>query len=634
MSVRFLLMNQQQYMRELSCEMNGDEKLQKIEDAVSRGDLDALNQLLQDKEILENITFNHNCVLRLAAENGHIKIVDRLLQIPDVMKNANASGLDKNEEIYGTALDLAARNGHLVIVERLVNILSDSALEASVFEAISLAIANGHSAVVNYFLSLSYVQKRIDFLDYDDLEIVIKNGYTEVAKRLLEFPIIQVRHAAATGDLETFKKLFKDEGTFRIEKRPNILFFEIAAKKGQLAIINYLLDEIPEIYCIALILTQAVCGRHLNIVNRLLEISVFLEIATSVFDDALRCGHLPIVDRFMAIPSVVEYLNSLDGITSSLRSVAERGHVDILNRLLEFAELNQIGIDLKTAQNCVEKASSNGHASVLNRLFEIEIFRQAAISRWEQFLDSASQKKCKVVVNCLLQIPQVLALAINSNKALLTAIQCEDLQLTNRLLEMPAVLKHAVAYNNCALDRAAYFGYLQIMNRLLMVKDIKEDFIAQVNLPSRFSWDMNALQSGAQQGHLPIVYRLIHVLNESGVRVPSRMSTTIGKVTVPLTTFNGKIYAAIVDLAKTVFPRNSLAGVIQIMLEYAALPVLPVDDIQKLCALEQPILMFSPSPETAKLPENRSKSSEELKEEAEAIEHADAYTLQGFPGKG
>jgi hypothetical protein len=89
---------------------------------------------------------NDNYAVRLAAEKGHLAIVERLLRD----KRVDPSALDNY------AVGCAAREGHLAVVERL---LDDERVDPSADDnyAVRCAADNGHFTVVDRLLSDSRV---------------------------------------------------------------------------------------------------------------------------------------------------------------------------------------------------------------------------------------------------------------------------------------------------------------------------------------------------------------------------------------------------------------------------------------------------------------------------------------------
>ena len=102
-----------------------------------------------------NVAHDNNMALRCAAKNGHISIVDRLLEIPAVRENA---ATNNNE-----ALRNAAEEGHISIVHSLLEIptVRDNAA-ANNNEALRSAAQDGNIGIVNRLLKIPAVVEKIN----------------------------------------------------------------------------------------------------------------------------------------------------------------------------------------------------------------------------------------------------------------------------------------------------------------------------------------------------------------------------------------------------------------------------------------------------------------------------------------
>jgi hypothetical protein len=143
--------------------------------AAKAGDLDRVNQLLQDPSV--DPAADDNAALNLASEAGHLSVVERLLE--DERVNPAASD---NETIR-----YASRNGHLSVVERL---LQDERVDPAASDnvAIRSASRNGHLSVVERLLQ----DERVDPAAYDNAAIkcAYMNSHMSVVDRLLQHPLV------------------------------------------------------------------------------------------------------------------------------------------------------------------------------------------------------------------------------------------------------------------------------------------------------------------------------------------------------------------------------------------------------------------------------------------------------------
>jgi hypothetical protein len=117
----------------------------------------------------------NNYAIGMAAENGHVQIVDRLLEHPRV---------DPADD-DNFAIRRAAENGHLQVVERL---LEHPRVDPSAKDnqAIRFAACDGHLQVVERLLE----DPRVDPSACDNQAIrwAAKRGHAEIVQRLLDHP--------------------------------------------------------------------------------------------------------------------------------------------------------------------------------------------------------------------------------------------------------------------------------------------------------------------------------------------------------------------------------------------------------------------------------------------------------------
>jgi DNA-binding FrmR family transcriptional regulator len=124
--------------------------------------------LLQDSRI--DPSFD---TIRLAAQNGHLAVVERLLQ-DECVDPSDCDDL---------AVLCAAENGHLAVVVRL---LLDERVDPSARDndAVRAAAENGHVAVVDRLLEDDRVDPSAD--DNCAVRLAAENGHFAVVDRLLE----------------------------------------------------------------------------------------------------------------------------------------------------------------------------------------------------------------------------------------------------------------------------------------------------------------------------------------------------------------------------------------------------------------------------------------------------------------
>jgi hypothetical protein len=149
--------------------------------------------------------YEHFALVR-AAENGHVDVVDCLLQ----HAMCDPAAYDNR------AFRLAAANGHLAVIERL---LQDRRVDPSADDnyAVRLASANGHLAVVERLLR----DERVDPSDKNNRAVraAAEYGHLAVVERLLQDKRVDpsangnnaVRWAAENGHFAVVDRLLEDD---------------------------------------------------------------------------------------------------------------------------------------------------------------------------------------------------------------------------------------------------------------------------------------------------------------------------------------------------------------------------------------------------------------------------------------
>ena len=193
------------------------------------------NNLYQEREGATSSSVNDNWAIRVASYNGHLEVVNRLLEDPRVDPSAHC-----NE-----AIRAASKRGHLGVVSRL---LEDPRVDplAQNYEAIQIASYGGHLGVVSRLLE----DRRVNPIVSCSRGIVDAacNGHHGVVKRLLE----GIKQRAS------------------LEVRTAVI---VASRNGHLEAVNHLLEHpwaIPPAEGNEAIRWASEHG-HLSVVNRLLE---------------------------------------------------------------------------------------------------------------------------------------------------------------------------------------------------------------------------------------------------------------------------------------------------------------------------------------------------------------------------
>eukprot|EP00455_Lapot_gusevi_P019844 TRINITY_DN2111_c0_g4_i1.p1 TRINITY_DN2111_c0_g4~~TRINITY_DN2111_c0_g4_i1.p1 ORF type:complete len:436 (+),score=43.95 TRINITY_DN2111_c0_g4_i1:62-1309(+) len=263
-----------------------------LHSAAATGNLPKVDQLLQQAEGLDATT-QANEAIRLAARNGHLALVEHLLQYPGIDLTANS-----NE-----ALRLAAKNGHLSVTNRLLQVPGvDPSAQAN--EAIRMAAANGHLAIVDRLLREAGVDPTAQ--NNMALRQASKHGHIAIVDRLLQAPsVMELLSQVPDGNLLT--------------QLGEVL--RVVAETGDLALVNRLL-EIPN-----------------------------LDVPTScaIQSAALR-GHMEVTERLLQVLGVDE----LEPVNMAVLCAAHEGHVDVLDRLLQVPGVDPTTHDYLAIQHAVE----------------------------------------------------------------------------------------------------------------------------------------------------------------------------------------------------------------------------------------------------------------------------------------
>lgn len=154
------------------------------------GDSASLNSILDDAEydhpMWESPVFAIERTLRKAAENGHLAVLNRALNI---LQRCNYLG-----STY-LALRSAAKNGHLPIVNRLLQI-SDRHTAAEDNSLLYLAICAGHLAVVQRLLEVPCVRDNATARNNRALLSTASRGDLLCMEELLKIPAVVENIAA------------------------------------------------------------------------------------------------------------------------------------------------------------------------------------------------------------------------------------------------------------------------------------------------------------------------------------------------------------------------------------------------------------------------------------------------------
>eukprot|EP00455_Lapot_gusevi_P043923 TRINITY_DN5420_c0_g3_i4.p1 TRINITY_DN5420_c0_g3~~TRINITY_DN5420_c0_g3_i4.p1 ORF type:complete len:284 (-),score=25.18 TRINITY_DN5420_c0_g3_i4:204-1055(-) len=171
--------------------------------AAANGHLTVVDRLLQFPGV--DATADNNLALRVAAKLGHVAVVDRLLQIPEVDATANNN----------QALLAAASFGHVAVVDRLLQVPTVDAASLD-NQAISLAIYQGHAKVVARLLQVPTVAATFPGIQL--LFLAIAHGHVAVVELLSRLSAVDantfnlaIKMAIQKRQVAVVEKLLGDE---------------------------------------------------------------------------------------------------------------------------------------------------------------------------------------------------------------------------------------------------------------------------------------------------------------------------------------------------------------------------------------------------------------------------------------
>jgi len=214
---------------------------------------------------------------------------------------------------------------------------------------------------------------------------------------------------------------------------------------------------------------------YLNIVNRLLEVGVDVNIENKDEDTALIMAvarrHSRIVDLLLEVENIEVNHQNKWGDTALMASIYDEGDDAIVNRLLEVKEID-VNLQNKLGNSALILAAGTRNYDIVDRLLEVKN------------------------INVNLQDE-------GGNSALILAAFHRDIDIVDRLLEVGVDVNLQNQGGNSALILAAGTGADDIVDRLLEVKKIEVNFQNQVG--------GSALILAVTQGYDAIVDRLLEV---------------------------------------------------------------------------------------------------------------------------
>ncbi len=262
-----------------------------------------------------------NEMLFIAARKGYLDIVKYLLR--------QGANINANQDI---SLDTAARNGHLDVVEFLVE--NGANIDSDQYSAVESAALEGHFDVVKYLVEKEPASINIAF------RTAAGAGHLDIMKYLLQKGADihidndeAVEDAVYNGFLDVIKYLVEKGVDISGDKGNDILL--IAARRGKLNVVKYLLENNIGTNIIDEAFSNAAKGGHLEVLKYLVENGAEFRVDRETISYAVEGGNLD------TLKYLVENGTNIDKLMFGSISIAiRRDHLDVLKYIMENAKFD------------------------------------------------------------------------------------------------------------------------------------------------------------------------------------------------------------------------------------------------------------------------------------------------------
>jgi ankyrin repeat protein len=311
-----------------------------------------------------------NIAMRYSAKIGNLAMIKYLVD-------------ELGANNFHEALQWSIRHGHLEIAKYMVNKFTENNIDVDVDIYINLAIVNGHSDIVKYFID--YYGFTEDYLDYY-LETSFKYNRMDIIKYIISVGVGNINKAlrlsAKIGDLEMVE--------FSIENNANDFSgaLESSAENGHLEVVKLLvkiiIDKDLDLDCYEA-LESSVKNGHLEVIEYLLPFYIDEPDASNFLNSAAEGGHLDIVKLLIYVLGArVRIYNGV------LIGGVRYGHMHIVKYAIEELGTNNFNTALRVS-------ATNDHLEV------IEYLIKAGANRFDNALQISVNQNHIEIVKCLVE---------------------------------------------------------------------------------------------------------------------------------------------------------------------------------------------------------------------------------------
>jgi ankyrin repeat protein len=299
--------------------------------------------------------------LHIAAEGGHLEVVEVLLKFGAV--------IDSKDEYGITALHIAVEGGHLEVVEVLLKFgaVIDSKNDFGI-TALHIAADKGHLEVVKVLLKIGAVIDSTDRHGRTALHTAALRCHLDIVKFLLKIGAViysqnedgrtALHFAAEQGHLEVVEVLLKFGAVIDSKDKYGRTALHIAARRGHLEVVKFLtkigavIDSKDENDRKALHIAAE--GGHVEVVEFLLKIGAVIDSKDKYGRTALHIAaglcHVELVKFLLTVGAVIDSKEK-DGRTA-LHVASEKRHKEIVVALLEHgSDINIMSNNIETPLN-------------------------------------------------------------------------------------------------------------------------------------------------------------------------------------------------------------------------------------------------------------------------------------------